>query len=71
MSTVAEIESAIAELGLAEKQEVFDFLSASLEAEVSDDEFPDLKGVLLEMPDVGTDEDFARLREMPRDLDFS
>jgi hypothetical protein len=71
MSTVAEIESAIAELGVAEKQEVFDFLSASLEAQVSDDDFPDLKGVLLEMPDVGTDEDFARLREMPRDLDFS
>jgi hypothetical protein len=71
MSTVAEIESAIAELGFAEKREVFDFLSASLEAEVSDDDFPDLKGVLLEMPDVGTDEDFARLREMPRDLDLS
>jgi hypothetical protein len=33
--------------------------------------FPDLKGLLMDFPDVGTDEDFARVQEMPRDLDFS
>jgi hypothetical protein len=71
MSTVAEIESAIADLDLSEKREVFEFLSESLEAECGAEEFPDLKGLLLEMPNLGTDEDFARLRDMPRDLDFS
>jgi hypothetical protein len=71
MSTVAEIESAIAGLDLPEKREVFEFLSAVLTAEDGEQDFPDLKGILLEMPNLGTDEDFARLREMPRDLDFS
>jgi hypothetical protein len=71
MSTVAEIESAIAGLAFPEKRAVFDFLSASLEAEGGAGAFPDLKGLLLEFPDVGTDEDFARIKEMPRDLDLS
>ncbi len=43
-------------------------VSANLEAEGSDT-FPDLKKLLLDFPDVGSDEDFARLKEMPRDLD--
>jgi hypothetical protein len=71
MSTVAEIESAIAGLPLPEKREVFDFLSATLEAEAGAGAFPDLKGLLQEFPNVGTDEDFARVRELPRDLDLS
>lgn len=70
MSTVAEIEDAIEGLALAEKREVFDFLAARLEAEANA-AFPDLKGLLLEMPNCGVDEDFERLREKPRDFDFS
>jgi plasmid stability protein len=36
----------------------------------AEDEFPDLKSLLI-MPDVGEDEDFERLRELPRDRDWS
>jgi hypothetical protein len=71
MSTVAEIESAIAGLAFKEKREVFDHLKATLEAEGATGAFPDLKRPLQEFPDVGVDEDFARLREMPRDLHLS
>ena len=71
MSTVAEIESAVAGLVFPQKREVFDFLSATLEAEGGTGAFPDLKGLLMEFPDVGTDEDFARIKQMPRDLDLS
>ena len=35
-----------------------------------EEEFPDLKSLLV-MPDVGTDEDFARLRELPPDRDWA
>ena len=69
MSTVIEIETAIETLALPEKREVFDFLAAHLEAE-GESAFPDLKALLLDIPDVGNDDDFARLREMPRDLDL-
>jgi hypothetical protein len=31
----------------------------------SEDDFPDLKAVLLAMPDIGEDQDFARLRQFP------
>jgi hypothetical protein len=71
MSTVAEIESAIEGLPLAQKRELFDFLSTRLEAEAADATFPDLKALLLGFPNVGLDEDFARLKEMPRDIDLS
>lgn len=71
MSTVAEIESAIAGLGFADKREVFDFLSTTLEAESATGTFPNLKELLQEFPDLGKDEDFARLRDMPRDLELS
>src|SRR4051794_36853710 len=36
-----------------------------------DDDFPDLKGVLLSMPDVGDDAIFTRLPDLPRDIDLS
>ena len=68
MSTVLEIETAIETLALPEKREVFDFLATSLEVEQGGPAFPDLKGLLLDMPEVGSDEDFTRLRETPRDL---
>lgn len=32
-----------------------------------EDDFPDLKAVLLAMPNAGEDEDFARLRQLPPD----
>ena len=71
VSTVVEIENAIETLALPEKREVFDFLTARLEAEAGVVAFPDLKGLLTEFPDAGKDEDFARLPEMPRDVDLS
>ena len=33
--------------------------------------FPDLKALLLAMPDAGEDADFSRAREYPRDIDLS
>ncbi len=70
MSTVIEIERAIEKLPLSEKREVFAYLSGRLESEDAEAVFPDLKALLLEMPNVGSDADFGRLREMPRDLDL-
>ena len=70
MSTVIEIETAIESLALPEKRAVFDFLAARLEAEAGEVTFPDLKGLLLDIPDVGGDEDFARLCEMPPELEL-
>lgn len=67
---MVEIESAIEKLPLPEKREVFDFLTERLEAEAGE-VFPDLKALLMEFPSAGADADFARLREMPRDLDLS
>ena len=67
MSTVVEIENAIETLPLPEKREVFDFLTARIEAEAGVVAFPDLKGLLAEFPDAGKDDDFARMPEMPRD----
>jgi plasmid stability protein len=32
-----------------------------------EDDFPDLKALLLAMPDVGEDDDFTRLRQLPPD----
>ena len=71
VSIVVEIENAIETLALPEKREVFDFLTARLEADAGVVVFPDLKGLLTEFPDAGKDEDFARLPEMPRDVDLS
>lgn len=71
VSTVTEIEHAIEKLPLSEKREVFEFLAGQLEVEVQDQNFPDLKDLLMQMPDVGCDADFARKRELPRDLDLS
>jgi plasmid stability protein len=35
----------------------------------ADDEFPDLKALLMGMPAGGEDADFARVRELPREVD--
>ena len=37
----------------------------------SEDDFPDLKALLLAAPEAGEDADFERIREFPRELDFS
>ena len=50
---------------------MFDFLAGKLEAQGDDAAFPDLKALLLACPDAGADADFARVCEMPRDLDLS
>ena len=36
-----------------------------------EDDFPDLKTLLLGMPDAGEDADFGRIREFPREVDLS
>lgn len=36
-----------------------------------EDEFPDLKALLLAIPAGGEDADFERLRELPREVDLS
>jgi plasmid stability protein len=37
----------------------------------AEDEFPDLKALLLAAPAGGEDADFARVRELPREVDLS
>jgi antitoxin FitA len=36
-----------------------------------EEDFPDLKGLLLAMPDLGDDSDFDRQRDVARDVDLS
>lgn len=70
MSTLAEIESAVATLPPREQRELFDFLASRLESESAGAvTFPDLKAVLLDMPNAGEDADFGRVRDYPRDVD--
>ena len=37
----------------------------------TDDDFPDLKALLLAMPEAGEDADFERIREFPCEVDLS
>jgi hypothetical protein len=54
------------------QRELFDFLASRLESQSAGAAvFPDLKALLLAMPDVGEDADFSRVREYPRDIDLS
>jgi hypothetical protein len=72
VSTLSEIESAVELLPPGEQRELFDFLASRLERESAGAAvFPDLKALLLAMPDAGEDADFSRAREYPRDIDFS
>ena len=72
MSTLAEIESAVEMLPPREQRELFDFLASRLESESGGAAvFPDLKALLLAMPDAGEDADFSRAREYPHDIDLS
>ena len=72
MSTLAEIESAVETLPPREQRELFDFLASRLESQSAGAAvFPDLKALLLAMPDAGEDADFSRTREFPRDLNLS
>ena len=71
MSTLAEIESAVETLPPREQRELFDFLATKLESQSAGAAaFPDLKALLLAMPDAGDEADFARVREYPRDVDL-
>ena len=72
MSTLAEIESAVEMLPPIEQRELFDFLASRLESQSAGaDLFPDLKALLLAMPDAGEDTGFSRGPEYPRDIDLS
>jgi hypothetical protein len=72
VSTLAEIESAVETLPPREQRELFDFLASRLESQSAGAAvFPDLKALLLAMPDMGEDADFSRTREFPRDLNLS
>ena len=68
MSTLAEIESAVESLSPREQRELFDFLASKLESQSAGAVvFPDLKALLLAMPDA----DFSRAGEYPRNIDLS
>lgn len=72
MSTLAEIESAVEALPPREQRELFDFLASKLESQSAGEvAFPDLKALLLAMPDAGEDADFGRVVEFPRDVALS
>jgi hypothetical protein len=60
VSTLAEIKSAVEMLPPREQRELFDFLASRLESQSARmDVFPDLKALLLAMPDAGDDADFS------------
>ena len=72
MSTLAEIESAVDRLPPVEQRELFDFLATRLESQSTGAViFPDLKALLLAMPDAGEDADFSRAPEYAPDIDLS
>jgi len=55
-----------------DQRELFDFLASRLESESAGAAaFPDLKALLLAMPDGGEDADFSRAPEYLRDMDLS
>ena len=65
MSTLAEIESAVEMLPPGDHRELFDFLASKLENQSTGVAvFPDLKALLMTMPDAGEDSDFNRARDI-------
>jgi hypothetical protein len=61
VSTLAEVESAVETLPPQEQRELFDFLASRLESQsVGARVFPDLKALLLAMPDAGEHADFSQ-----------
>lgn len=65
---VRRLKRRAAETGVSAEEEHRRILRRAL---CEDQDFPDLKRILLAMPDVGLDEDFVRLRDVPRDIDWS
>ena len=66
---VHRLKQRAAEQGISAEEEHRRILRRALLG--SEEEFPDLKALLLAMPDAGEDEDFARLRDLPPDRDWS
>jgi antitoxin FitA len=66
---VLRLKQQAAEHGISAEEEHRRILRRALSD--TEEDFPDLKGLLLAMPRVGEDEDFARLRQFPPDLDLS
>ncbi len=67
---VKRLKQRAAKRGVAPEEEHLQILRDSLMPEkTSDDRI--LKDLLFEMPDVGEDADFERVKEMPREVDLS
>ena len=66
---VRKLKRRAAEQGVSAEEEHRRILQKALSE--PDDDFPDLKLLLLGMPEVGEDSDFARLRDLPREVDLS
>lgn len=64
---IRRLKQRAAEQGVSAEEEHRRILRRAL---LDEEEFPDLKALLI-MPDVGEDEDFARLRELAPDRDWS
>jgi plasmid stability protein len=67
-SLVHRLRQRAAEEGVSAEEEHRRILRRALLS--AEEEFPDLKALLI-MPDVGEDEDFTRLRQLPPDRDWS
>lgn len=65
---VRRLKTRAAENGISAEEEHRRILRRALTEPLA---FPDLKGLLLAMPDVGEDQDFERLRDFPKDFDWS
>ena len=57
--------------GRSDEEEHRQILNEVLVADDADDDFPDLKALLFQMPNVGEDADFERVRDYGRDIDLS
>lgn len=65
---VQRLQRRAAKHGLSVEEEHREILRRALKLE---DELPDLESLLLAFPDVGEDEDFKRLPQLPRELDLT
>lgn len=68
-SLVRKLKKRAAAHGVSQEEEHRRILRKALSE--PEEDFPDLKGVLLAMPRVGDDADFARLPELPGEIDLS
>lgn len=67
---VEQLEKRAAAHGVSREEEHLNILRSALLPEELPDSFQALKDLLFQMPDVGNDSDFARVGDVPREVDL-